>query len=114
MLDTTLQRYAVLVQTLFQCAAEPPQHPFLRACWALAMGYQNKLPFILDRYHGLAATPHLQQAYPARILRSIQIQGYEYFRGIVITAPDDVVAAVVDLQRGTFHTSNGWVPLSMA
>ena len=120
---TTLQRYAVLVQTLFQGAAEPP-HPIVRACWALAMGYQNKLPFILDRYHGLAATPHLQQAYPARILRSIQIQGYEYFRGIMIAAPDDITTAVdaapdftpllVDLQRGTFHSSNGWVPLPMA
>jgi hypothetical protein len=120
---TTLQRYAVLVQTLFQGAAEPV-HPFARSIWALAMGYQNKLPFILDRYHGLAGSPQIQQAYPARILRSIQIQVYEYLRGIMIAATDDAMASVdappdftqllLDLQRGTFHTSNGWVPLPSA
>ncbi|KAI2493228.1 hypothetical protein MHU86_21302 [Fragilaria crotonensis] len=120
---TTLQRYAVLVQTLFQGVAEPV-HPFVRSIWALATGYQNKLPFILDRYHGLAGSPAIQQAYPARILRSIQIQVYEYLRGIMIAAADDIAVAVdaspdftqllLDLQRGTFHTSNGWVPLPSA
>ena len=100
-------------------------HPFVRAIWALATGYQNKLSFILDRYHGLAATPQLQQVYPVRTLCYIQIQGYEDLRGIAIAPPpDDTFAAVdavpdfmqilVDLQRGTFHTSNGWVPLPSA
>ena len=120
---TTLQRYAVLVQTLFQGGAEPPR-PFVRSIWALSMGYQHKLPFILDRYHGLSGSPLLQQAYPPRILRSIQIQVYEYLRGIMISGPAEADAAVdaapdfsqllVDLQRGTFHTSNGWVPLPSA
>ena len=60
---TNLQRYAILVQTLFQGATEPP-HSFVRSIWALAMGYQHKLPFILDRYHGLSGSPLIQQACP--------------------------------------------------
>ena len=36
---TTLQRYAVLVQTLFQGGGDV--HPFVRAIWALATGYHK-------------------------------------------------------------------------
>ena len=120
---TTLHRYAVLVQTLFQSATELP-HPFVKAVWRLATGYQGKLPFILDRYHGLGSSPLIQYAYPSRILRYVQVRAYEYLR-FINTSPNedlewnvdnapDFEPMLMDLQRGTFHTSNNWMPLPAA
>lgn len=114
----TLQRYAVLVQTLFQ-GKPAAVHPFVQALWNLAVGFQNRLPFIIDRHQGLGASGNAYQSYPARILRTVQIQGYEYLQGVgasmggfgaVDNAPD-FAPLLQDLQRGTYHTSNGWVPL---
>jgi hypothetical protein len=115
----TLQRYAVLVQTLFQ-GATAAVHPFVRAVWELTTGFQNRLPFIMDRHQGLGLGSALYQAYPSRILRTVQIQGYEYFQRVSASyedgfrAVDDVpefAPLLQDLQRGTYHTSNGWMSL---
>ena len=77
----TLQRYAVLVQTLFQGGAAAV-HPFVRAVWELATGFQTRLPFIMDRHHGLGMGSALHQAYPPRILWTVQVQCYEYLQRI--------------------------------
>ena len=106
------------VQTLFQ-GKPAGVHPFVQALWDLAVGFQNRLPFIIDRYHGLGATGNAYQSYPARILRTVQIQGYEYFQGVgasiggfeAVDKAPDFTQLLQDLQRGTYHTSNGWVPL---
>ena len=116
----TLQRYAVLVQTLFQGTATTAVHPFVRAVWELATGFQTRLPFIMDRHHGLRMGSALHQSYPARILRTVQIQGYEYLQRIGASSGDafrsvdnvpEFAPLLQDLQRSTFHTSNGWIPL---
>ena len=70
----TLQRYAMLVRTLFQ-GTTAAVHPFVRAVWELTTGFQNRLPFIMDRHQGLGLGSILYQAYPSRILRTVQIQG---------------------------------------
>jgi hypothetical protein len=77
----TLQQYAELVQTLFQGTAAA-FNLFVRAVWELAAGFQTRLPFIMDRHHGLGMGLALHQSYPARILRTVQIQGYEYLQRI--------------------------------
>ena len=77
----TLQRYAVLVQALFQ-GTTAAVHPFVRAIWELTTGFQTRLPFIMERHQGLGLGSALYQAYPARILRTVQIQGYEYLQRI--------------------------------
>lgn len=115
----TLQRYAVLVQTLFQ-GTTAAVHPFVRAMWELATGFQTRLPFIMDRYQGLGPGSPLHSVYPAHIIRTIQINAHEYLQRIGASYDGDFRAVddipnfsqlLQDLQRGTFHTSNGWVPL---
>jgi hypothetical protein len=114
----TLQRYAVLVQALFQ-GKPAAVHPFVQSLWNLAVGFQNRLPFIIDRYHSLGAAGNAHQSYPARILQTVKVQGYEYLQRIsasiggfdAVDASPDFTTLLQDLQRGTFHTSNGWVPL---
>jgi hypothetical protein len=70
--------------------------------------FQNRLPFIIDRYQSLGAAGNAFQSYPARILRTVQIQGYEYLQRIgasvggfeaVDDAPD-FTPLLQDLQRG--------------
>ena len=113
----TLQRFAVLAQVLLQGSSGEP-HPFVKNIWTFANGFQNRLPFILDRYHGLAGNP-AQIHYPARVLRTIQILTYEYMQSIAaatvgfaeVDEPPDFSSLLTDLQRGTYHTSNSWIAL---
>ena len=115
----TLQRFAVLVQALFQ-GKPAAVHPFVQSLWNLAEGFQNRLPFIIDRHQHLGASGNAFQSYPARILRTVQIFSYEYLQRVGATSDDhfDAVDAapdfqmlLQDLQRGTYHTSNSWVPM---
>lgn len=113
----TLQRFAVLSQTLLQGTNGVP-HPFVKNLWTFANGFLNRLPFILDRFHGLAGSP-AQINYPSRVLRTVQILTYEYLQTVtaafagfaeVDNAPD-FASILTDLQRGTYHTSNAWISL---
>ena len=93
----------------------------MKSLWNLAVGFQNCLPFIIDRYQSLGSAGNAYQSYRARILRTVQILGYEYLQHIGSTSGDHFEAVddapdfgplLRDLQQGTYHTSNGWVPLS--
>ena len=73
----------------------------------------------MDRYQGLGPGP-LQQVYPSHILRTVQIQGYEYLQRVGATREDAFAAVddvpgftqlLQDLQRGTYHASSGSMPL---
>ena len=113
----TLQRFAVLAQALLQGGGGAP-HPFVRSIWMLANSFLNRLPFIMDRYHGLVGNP-AQQHYPSRILRTVQVLTYEYMQRIAsvvagfveVDAAPDFGPLLTDLQRGTYHTSNSWISL---
>ena len=74
----------------------------------------------MDRHQGLGLGSALYQTYPACILRTVQIQGYEYLQRIGASYEDgfrtvddvpEFAQLLQDLQRGTYHTSSGWVPL---
>lgn len=113
----TLQRFAVLAQALLQSTSGEP-HPFVKSIWTFANGFQNRLPFILDRFHGLAGG-QVSQQYPARILRTVQVLTYEYMQRITtavagfseVDEAPDFGSLLTDLQRGTYHTSNVWIAL---
>jgi hypothetical protein len=53
-------------------------------------------------------------------MRTVQIQGYEYLQQVgasiggraTVDTPPDFAPLLQDLQRVTYQTSNGWVPLS--
>ncbi len=91
----------------------------MQALWNLAVGFQNRIPFIIDRHQSLGAAGNAYSSYPARILRTVQILGYEYLQAVGASAggveavdrAPDFAPLLQDLQRGTYHTSNGWVPL---
>jgi hypothetical protein len=113
----TLQRFAVLAQALLQ-SSSGELHPFVRNLWTFANGFLNRLPFIMDRFHGLMGNP-AQQHYPARILRTVQVLTYEYMQSItaavagfeVVDAAPDFSSLLTDLQRGTYQTSSAWIAL---
>jgi hypothetical protein len=65
-ISLTLQRYAVLVHTLFQGPGEP--NPFVRCMWHLASTYHERLPHFLSQHQTLAGTPW-GEIYPAHVVR---------------------------------------------
>lgn len=113
----TLQRFAVLSQALLQ-STSGEVHPFVKSLWTFANGFLNRLPFILDRFHGLTGGP-IPQQYPSRILRTVQVLTYEYMQRITtsvagfaeVDEAPDFGPLLTDLQRGTYHTSNVWISL---
>jgi hypothetical protein len=118
----TLQQFAVLVHTLFQGPGNG--HTLVQALWLLANTFQAKLPLYLERYREVQGGP-MADHYPAHILRFVQISVQEYFQAVQIGGAvlgyDDGAPQVpqfhdmlVSLQRGSFHTSNAWIPLPPA
>ena len=111
----SLTRYAVLCQCLFQGLG--PAHPFVETMWALALNMQNGAPFITERYHHVARSPHVASLYFARILRAVQLSAYDYLQHVSTNVGDGVVgvelpvfgAMLQDLRRGTFHISTNRV-----
>lgn len=113
----TLQRYAVLVHTLFQGPGEP--NPFVRCMWQLASMFHERLPHFLSQHQSLVGTPWAE-VYPAHVVRNVQIHVYEYLQALQVgAAGDGVLTATVpsfqellrDMQRGSFHMSPSWLPL---
>lgn len=114
----TLQRYAVLLQCLFQGMGAP--HPLVRSVWALADDFATKLPFLLDAHQNLSREhPDAYIQLPVRILRYVQVVVIEYLQRIATAAAGfaEVDNAprfsdlVQDLQWGTFHVSRTWIAL---
>ena len=114
----TLQRYAVLLQCLFQGAGPP--HPLVRSIWALADDFSTKLPFLLDSHQNLSREhPQAYLQLPVRILRYVQVVVIEYLQRIATAAAGFVEVdnaprfndLVQDLQWGTFHVSRNWIAL---
>lgn len=112
-----LQRYAVLVHTLFQGPGEP--NPFVRRCmWHLASTYHERLPHFLSQHQTLAGTPW-GEIYPAHVVRNVQIHVYEYLQALQIGGVRDGDGTIAlpsfhellrDYQRGSFHMSPSWLP----
>ncbi|KAI2512522.1 adenylate kinase [Fragilaria crotonensis] len=112
-----LQRYAVLVHTLFQGPGEP--NPFVRRCmWHLASTYHERLPHFLSQHQTLAGTPW-GEIYPAHVIRNVQIHVYEYLQALQIGGVRDGDGTIAlpsfhellrDYQRGSFHMSPSWLP----
>lgn len=117
----TLQRYAVLVQCLFQGLGAP--HPFVGTVWALAEEFRTKLPFLLELHSNIGREhPEAHLQLPSRVLRYVQIVAIEYLQRIASAVAgfadvDDVPrfrTLVQDLQWGTFHVSRNWISLPPA
>lgn len=112
----TVQRYAVLVHTMFQ-SENGPRHPFVRSLWSLAEAFTARLPFFVERQ--AQHNGEVYRSYPTRVLRHIQVRAIEYFQRIasanagfeaVDSAPtfDELLE---DLGRGNFPTTRCWLPL---
>ncbi len=117
----TLQRYAVLVQCLFQGTGGA--HPLVTSLWTLASSFQNQVPFIADRSRTVVQqNPGVASTYFARILRHIQLRVHDYFQEVATSIADSCEGVEVpgftgllqDLKYGTFHHSNHWAPLPEA
>lgn len=119
----TLQRYAVLVHTLFQGAGNG--HTLVQAIWLLANTFQAKLPLYIEKYRDVQGT-HLADAYPAHVLRYVQVAVQEYLQAVQVGGaaiggyaeggPEvpKFQELLMGLQRGSFHTSGAWLPMPPA
>ena len=114
----TLQRYAVLLQCLFQGVGAP--HPLVSSVWTLAEDFRTKLPFLLESHQNLSREHH--DAYlqlPVRVLRYVQVVAIEYFQRVAsahagfgeVDDPPRFRDMIQDLQWGTFHVSRNWIAL---
>lgn len=114
----TLQRYAVLVHTLFQGPGEP--NPFVRCMWMLASTFHERLPHFLSQHQALTGTPWAE-VYPAHVVRNVQIHVYEYLQSLQVGRGGEDALGITtlpsfqellrDMQRGSFHMSPSWLPL---
>lgn len=113
----TLTRYAVLCHTLFQGVG--PTHPFVERIWQLTAAVSNATPYITDRFQQMAGNPHIASVYFPCIVRSVQVNVFEYLHAVSINLAEDCTgielpefrSLVTDLKRGTFPLSSNWVPL---
>lgn len=113
----TLQRYAVLVHTLFQGPGEP--NPFVKCMWLLASAFHERLPHFLSQHQALMGTPWAK-IYPAHVVRNVQIHIYEYLQALQVGGAGEGASPATlpsfqellrDMQRGSFHMSPSWLPL---
>jgi hypothetical protein len=117
----TLQRFAVLVHTLFQGPGNG--HTLVQAVWLLANTFQAKLPLYVEKYRDVQGT-HLAETYPAHVLRFVQVAVQEYLQAVQIGGADiggygapetpQFHELLTGLQRGSFHTSGAWLPMPPA
>lgn len=116
--NITLGRYAVLCQMLFQGTG--PLNPFVEALWKLYADLHTGAPFISDKYQREAVrTPSITGVYHACIVRAVQVNVHDFLHDISVNVIEgyngvdtpDFKQIFTDLRRGTFHTSNNWVPL---
>lgn len=114
----TLCRFAVLCQVLFRGTG--PTHPLVDAMWTTALGLQNFVPVITDRYQALICTPRVAQTYFARIVQAVQLGVYKYLQGVALNIAESAVGVEEpnfllilqqDLKRGTFHPSTNRIPI---
>jgi hypothetical protein len=113
-----LQRYAVLLQCLFQGAGNP--HPLVRSVWALANDFRTKLPFSLDSHQNLSREhPDAFINSPSAssdTSRSLSLSTYKGLR-LPLQALLKLMMHLVfsnlvqDLHWGTFHVSRNWIAL---
>ena len=110
----TLQRYAVLVHTLFQ--GPGASNPFVACMWTLANTFNERLPLYLGQHQVVRGTPWYE-VYPAHVIRHVQINVYEYMQALQVSDGTTTVALPnfqglhQSLQRGSFHMSPDWLPL---
>lgn len=110
----TLQRFAVLVHTLFQ--GPGASNPFVTCMWMLANTFHQRLPLYLGQHQALRGTPWYE-VYPAHVGRHVQINVYEYLQALQVG--DEATPVELpsfqglhqSLQRGSFHMSSEWLPL---
>ena len=113
----TLFRFAVLAQTLFQGTGPP--HPLVEAIWGFASSLQTVGPFVTDKYNDLAGVYNLTSVYYARIVRTVQVNIYEYLSQVAVNAEDNIGGIAVpsftsllqELQQGTYHNSTNWIDI---
>jgi hypothetical protein len=113
----TLTRYAVLCHTLFQGVG--PTHPFVERIWQLTAAISNATPYTTDRFQQTAGNPHIANVYFPCIVRSVQVNVFEYLHAVSTNLAEDCTgielpefrSLVTDLKRGTFPLSSNWVPL---
>ena len=102
----TLQRYAILVSTLFQ--GPGTANPFVTTMLTLANTFNERLPLYLGQHQGLRGTPWYE-VYPAHVVRHVQVNVYEYLQAVQVS--DGTVTVPLpsfqglhqSLQRGSFH-----------
>ena len=108
----------MLCQTLFQGTGAA--NPDVESLWQLVANIQNAAPFIAERYQQMVRTPAITNVYFACIIRSVQVQAYEYLQQVGVNMVEghagvdlpEFKTLVTDLlRRGTFPYSNNWVPL---
>ena len=112
----TVQRYAVLIHTLFQ-SENGPRHPFVRPLWNLAEAFAARLPFFVERHSQHNGEVH--SSYPTRVLRHIQVRAIEYFQRIAsahagfeaVDSAPTFEELLEDLGHGNFPTTRCWLPL---
>jgi hypothetical protein len=112
----TVQRYAVLIHTLFQ-SENGPRHPFVRSLWNLAEAFAARLPFFVERHSQHNGEVH--SSYPTRVLRHIQVRAIEYFQRIAsahagfeaVDSAPTFEELLEDLGHGNFPTTRCWLPL---
>ena len=110
----TLQRYAVLVSTLFQ--GPGATNPFVTGMWMLANTFNERLPLYLGQHQALRGTLWYD-IYPAHIIRHVQVNVYEYMQALQVSDGTSAVPLPSfqglhqSLQRGSFHMSSEWLPL---
>ncbi|KAI2501775.1 hypothetical protein MHU86_12695 [Fragilaria crotonensis] len=113
----TLTRYAVLCQTLFQGVG--PGHPFVERVWQLAASINNATPYITERFQQVAGNPNIANVYFPCIVRSVQVNVFEYLHAVSTNLADDTTGVelpefrtlVTELKWGTFPLSSNWIPL---
>ncbi|KAI2498440.1 hypothetical protein MHU86_16024 [Fragilaria crotonensis] len=88
--------------------------------WTTALGLQNFVPVIRDRYQALIGTPGVAQTYFARIVQAVQLGVYEYLQGVALNIAESAVGVEEpnfllmlqqDLKRGPFHLSTNRIPI---
>ena len=107
---TTIMRYAVLCQALFQGANGP--NAFVDTVWKFANTMQNAAPFIVEK-HLQVQSPAIANMYYPCVIRTMQVLVHEFLQQVETNDPPgydgldmpDFRDLVSDLRRGTFqHT----------